>query len=89
MSDVTLEDVKNILRQKVRQTLKHIHHYEYDTNIYDSDELQERIERINQKENQLKANLKRDYKGTIQRIEYEIDHILLKQALEPDKKNLE
>ena len=89
MSDVTLEDVKNILRQKVRQTLKHIHHYEYDTNIYDSDELQERIERINQKENQLKDNLKRDYKGTIQRIENEIDNILLKQNLESDKKNLE
>ena len=32
MKDITLEDVKSILRDKVRQTLKHIQLYVWDTN---------------------------------------------------------
>ena len=35
MKDITLEDVKNILRIEVRKSLLHIHHYELGTNVYD------------------------------------------------------
>ncbi len=42
MKDITLEDVKTILRDKVRQTLKHIQLYEWDTNKWSEKELQER-----------------------------------------------
>ena len=35
MKDITLEDVKNILRIEVKKSLMHIHHYEYGTNKWD------------------------------------------------------
>ena len=75
MTDITLVDVKIILREKVRQTLEHIHHIEYSTNEYDEDNLKER--------------LKTNYEGTIDRIESEIDKILVKNNLKPNKKNVE
>ena len=34
MKDITLEDVKNILRIEVRKSLLYFHHYEYGTNVY-------------------------------------------------------
>jgi len=61
MKDITIEDVKNILRRKVNQTLKHIHLYERDTNKWNENELKERIDKIDEKEKKLKDRLKTDY----------------------------
>ena len=49
MQDITLEDVKIILRDKVRQNLKHIQLYEWDTNKWSEKELQDRIPEIDKK----------------------------------------
>ena len=65
MKDIAIEDVKNILRRKVNQTLKHIHFYERDTNKWNENELKERIDKIDEKEKKLKDRLKTDYKDTI------------------------
>ena len=46
MKDITLEEVKNILRIEVRKSLLHIHHYEYGTNVYDDEKLKESISRV-------------------------------------------
>ena len=54
MQDITLVDVKVILRDKVRQTIKHINLYEWETNKWNEKELQERIDEIDDKENKLK-----------------------------------
>ena len=32
MRDITIDDVKRILKDKVEQTLKYIHHYHWDIN---------------------------------------------------------
>ena len=50
MQDITLVDVKVILRDKVRQTIKHINLYECETNKWNEKELQERIDEIDKKE---------------------------------------
>ena len=89
MKDITLEEVKNILRIEVRKSLLHIHHYEYGTNVYDDEKLKESISRVDKDEEKLKERLKKDYKGTIDKIETEIDKILVSQNLNPDKKNIE
>ena len=34
MQNITLEDVKHILRVEVRKSLLHIRHYRYGTNVY-------------------------------------------------------
>ena len=49
MKDITIEDVRNILRDKVRQTLKHIQLYEWDTNKWSEKELKDRIDEVDKK----------------------------------------
>ncbi|MDP6465995.1 MAG: hypothetical protein QGH65_19150, partial [SAR324 cluster bacterium] len=77
MKEITLEDIKNILRIEVRKSLLHIHHYEYGTNVYDDEKLKESISRVDKDEENLRERLKKDYKGTIGKIENEIDKILI------------
>jgi len=89
MKDITLEDVKNILRVEVRKSLLHIHHYEFGTNVFSKDKLNESRSRVDKEEERLREKLEKDYKGTIDLIENEIDKILITQDLEPDKKNVE
>ena len=89
MKDITLEDVKNILRIEVRKSLLHIHHYEYGTNVYDDNKLNESISRVYEDEERLRDRLQKDYRGTVELIEREIDKILITQNLEPNKKNVE
>ena len=89
MQNITLEDVKNILRIEVRKSLMHIHHYEYGTNVYDDKKLNESISRTDENEEKLRDRLEKDYKGTIELIEREVDKILITQNLEPNKRNVE
>ena len=53
MRDITIDDVKRILRDKVEQTLKHIHHYHWDTNRFHEEEVQKRIAETLKKEQEL------------------------------------
>ena len=89
MQNITLEDVKNILRIEVRKSLLHIHHYQYGTNVFSKDKLKDSISRSMKEEERLRGRLEKDYKGTIDLIEREIDKILITQNLEPNKKNVE
>ena len=89
MQDITLVDVKVILRDKVRQTIKHINLYEWETNRWNEKELQERIDEIDKKENKLKERLQNDFKGTTEHLAKEVDKILKDKDLKPDKKNYE
>ena len=89
MKDLTLEDVKEILRIEVKKSLLHIHHYQYGTKVWDKNELSESISRADKEEEKLRDKLQNDYKRTIGLIEKEIDKILISQNLQPDKKNVE
>jgi len=89
MKDITLEDVKSILRDKVRQTLKHIQLYEWDTNKWSEKELQDRITEIDKKEKKLIERLQNDFKGTTAHLAKQVDKILNDKELKPDKKNFE
>ena len=77
MKDITLEDVKNILRVEVRKSLLHIHHYEFGTNVFSKDKLNESRSRVDKEEERLREKLEKDYKGTIDLIEREVDKILI------------
>ena len=58
MKDITLEDVKNILRIEVRKSLMHIHHYEYGTNVYDDKKLNKSISRIEENEEKIRDRIR-------------------------------
>ena len=70
MRDITIDDVKWILRDKVEQTLKHINHYHWDINRFDDEEVLKRITETQKKEQELKDNLKKDYK-----VNLELEHV--------------
>ena len=89
MQEITLEDVKGILRDKVRQTIKHINLYEWETNKWNEKELQDRIGEIDKKEKKLKDRLHSDFKGTTEHLAKEVEKILNGKNLKPDKKNFE
>jgi len=89
MEELTLQDVKNILRIEVRKSLKHIHWVEYGTNKWDKDKLNESLSKVEMGELKLKENLKEDYKEVVDKIEKEIDKILVSQNLNPNRKNIE
>ena len=58
MRDITIDDVKRILKDKVEQTLNYIHHYHWDTNRFEEEEVQKRIAETQKKERELKDHLK-------------------------------
>ena len=89
MQDITLEDVKDILRQKVKQTIKHIDLYQWKTNKWEPLELAKRIEQIDKKEKKILSRLQTDFIETNEIISKEIDKILIKKNLKPDKQNYE
>ena len=89
MQDITLDDVKVILRDKVRQTIKHINLYEWETNKWSEKELQKRIDEIDEKENKLRERLQNDFKGTAAHLAKEVDKILKEKDLKPDKNQYE
>ena len=89
MQDITLEDVKDILRQKVKQTIKHINLYQWKTNKWEPLELAKRIEEIDKKEKKILSRLQTDFIETNEIISKEIDKILIKKNLKPDKQNYE
>ena len=45
MKNITLKDVKEILRIEVRKSLLHIHHFKYGTDVFSKDKLNESISR--------------------------------------------
>ena len=89
MRDITIDDVKRILKDKVEQTLKHINHYHWDTNRFDDQEVLKRITETQKKEQELKDHLKKYYIGTLGRIEKEVEKILKKENIIQDKKNVD
>ena len=59
----------------------YIQHYEYGTNVYDEYKQKDSISRVDKDEEQLKERLKKDYKDTVDKIQQEIDKILITQNL--------
>ena len=89
MKNITIEDVKDILRIEVRKSLLNIHHYQYGTNVFSKDKLSESISKTIKEEERLRDRLEKDYKDTLGVIEREIDKILITLDLDPNKESVE
>ena len=89
MKNITIEDVKDILRIEVRKSLLHIHHYQYGTNVFSKDKFSESISKTIKEEERLRDRLEKDYKDTLGVIEREIDKILITLDLDPNKESVE
>ena len=89
MKELTLEEVKTILKDKIERTILHSRHIVTDTNTFVESEVQKRIKEIDEEEESLKSRIENDYEQVLEHIEKEIDGVLKRKDLSIDRKSLE
>ena len=76
MEDLTLEDIKKILRIEVRKSILHSHHVDLGTSKYDSMKKIESIETISSRETKMRKSLLTDLKGVESTVDEKLQTIL-------------
>jgi putative ABC transport system permease protein len=62
MKNLTLEDIKEILKVEVRKTILHCNHVHLETNKYDPEKVEDSLKSVSTREDTLKQKLKDDLK---------------------------
>ena len=88
-SEITLNQIKNILKDKVERTFLHSQHIVADTNTFIEKEVQKKLKEISAEEEKLKTQIEENYDRVLEHIEDEIKGILKKKELTLDTKSLE
>ena len=89
ISIISVNQIKEILSDKIERTLNHSKHIVIDTNTFIESEVKDKIEEINDEERLLKTQLEQNYDGVLEHIEKEITRILKNKDLTIDSKSLE
>ena len=76
MKDLTLEDIKEILRIEVRKSILHSHHVDLGTSKYDSMKKIESVETISSRETKMRKSLLTDLKGVESTVDEKLQTIL-------------
>ena len=72
VSKISVEQIQEILREKVERTLVHSQHIVTDTNIFIDSEVQKKIKEIDEEEDLLKSQIERNYEQVLEHIEQNI-----------------
>ena len=89
MSKINVNQIKDILRNKIERTLTHSQWVVTDTNTFVESEVKDKIEEINGEERILKSQIEQNYDGVLEHIEKEIARIIKSKNLTLDSKSLE
>ena len=89
MSKINVNQIKDILRNKIERTLTHSQWVVTDTNTFVESEVKDKIEEINGEERILKTQIEQNYDGVLEHIEKEIARIIKSRNLTLDSKSLE
>jgi len=89
MSKINLNQIKDILRDKIERTLSHSQWVVTDTNTFVESKVKKKIDEINDEERILKTQIEQNYEVVLEHIEKEIERILKKKNLTVDTKSLE
>ena len=76
MEDLTLEDIKEILRIEVRKSILHSHHVDLGTSKYDSMKKIESVETISSRETKMRKSVLTDLKGVESTVDEKLQTIL-------------
>ena len=76
MRDLSLEDIKEILRIEVRKSILHSHHVDLGTSKYDSMKKIESVETISSRETKMRKSLLTDLKGVESTVDEKLQSIL-------------
>ena len=89
MKELTLDEVKTILKDKVERTILHSHHVELETNTFVESRLNESLERVEGQEKELRTQLDDDFQEVIRHIDEEVDRHLKSEGYDFEKNSIE
>ncbi|MDP7138346.1 MAG: hypothetical protein QF560_08240, partial [SAR324 cluster bacterium] len=84
-----MNQIKEILRDKVERTLLHSQHVVTDTNTFIDSEVQKKLKEIEEEKGVLKSQIEENYEKVLEHIEKEIQGILKRKDLSIDTNSLE
>ena len=85
MKDLTLEDIKEILRIEVRESILHSHHVDLGIPKYDSMKKIESVETISSRETKMRKSILTDLKGVESTVDEKLQTILESLDIEFEK----
>ena len=89
VSKISVEQIQEVLREKVERTLLHSQHIVTDTNTFIDSEVQKKIKEIDEEEDLLKSQIERNYEQVLEHNEKEVQGVLKRKDLSIDEKSLE
>ena len=89
VSKITVEEIQEILRDKIERTLLHSQHIVTDTNTFIEKEVQKKIKEIDEEEVLLNSQIEQNYEKVLEHIEKEVQGVLKRREFSIDEKSLE
>tara|TARA_Y100000593_G_C4295740_1_gene330601 strand:+ start:274 stop:2088 length:1815 start_codon:yes stop_codon:yes gene_type:complete len=88
MKTLTIEDIKEILRIEIRKSIQHSHHVHLGTNKYNPDELENSLDHVSTRQDQLKKRLSDDLKGYERLLDQKLYEILTSLDIDTNKQTV-
>ena len=88
MKELSLDDIKEILRTEVRKSILHSHHVDLGTNKYDSMKKIESVETISNRETDLKKSVLTELKSVEESVDQKLQSILESLDINVDLKSI-
>ena len=88
MKELTVTDIKEILRVEVRKSILHVHHVEEGTNLFVESKILQSVTKISEQEEKFNQRLQTDLKSVQKDVERDLEKILLSQGYDVIKESV-
>ena len=88
MKELTVSDIKEILRVEVRKSILHVHHVEEGTNLFVESKILQSVTKISEQEEKFNQRLQTDLKSVQKDVERDLEKILLSQGYDVIKESV-
>ena len=85
MKELTVPEIKEILRVEVRKSILHVHHVEEGTNLFVESKIHQSVTKISEQEEKFNERLRNDLKGVQKEVDVDLEKILNSQGYEVKK----
>ena len=89
MKELSIEDIKEILRTEIRKQILHAHHVYEGTNRWEEDGIKQSLKTIDQKESNLKETIKTDLRSYQGEVDEKLDAILQSLDIQSNKNSVD
>ena len=89
MKELSIEDIKEILRTEIRKQILHAHHVYEGTNRWEEDGIKQSLKTIDQKESNLKETIKTDLRSYQGEVDEKLDAILHSLDIQSNKDSVD